>query len=350
MDAIRFSDGGHPRWREGDAVNLRYLEEFLSVANTLSFSKSAKELHVAQSTLSRRIQALERETGMSLFERTAFGVSLTPSGKSFYKKALRIQKSLADLVEETNKEMAPEKTVVRICGATILPSVSRFISTMSMLASSKAAPISFKYRKPHSFSDETPPTFSLDLLRKGEIDFAIEPMGRGSRHLDDFESMLAYREHLNFVTSVAHPLVDRKGLRLADLTGYKNTYLELFPKTSERYGADPGCVGWKPSLIEHAMISDVLEISSYLANLAEGEIVQFHTSMEALLPLDSRSLGITTLLDVNEEESLSEIYLMWRKDADPELVEAVTSLACEIAERARRPEDDPSLPIWAERF
>lgn len=330
-------------------MNLSYLDEFISVANTLSFNKSAKELHVSQSTLSRHMKALERELGAELFERSAFGVSLTSTGKSFYKKALRIEKSLADLVE-SSKEKPQERTTVRVCGATILPSVSRFFSVMSMLASKKSAPVSFKYRKPHSFSDEIPPTFSLDLLEKGDIDFAIEPMGTGSRHLERFGNMEIYREHLNFVVSANHPLARRKALKLEDLSGYRNTFLELFPKTSERYGADPDYIGWNPSSIEHVMISDVLEIAGYLATLDNDEIVQFQSSMETLLPLDSKGLGITLLLDVAENASTSGIYLLWRKDADSKLVETITSLAREIIECARTPEVDGSAPIWAEQF
>ena len=46
---------------------------FGAVAETGSFSQAAKKLMVNQSTVSRRIQALEQAHGVRLFERTQTG-------------------------------------------------------------------------------------------------------------------------------------------------------------------------------------------------------------------------------------------------------------------------------------
>jgi len=44
---------------ETNAVELKWLEDFISLARTRNFSRSAEERHVTQSAFSRRIQALE---------------------------------------------------------------------------------------------------------------------------------------------------------------------------------------------------------------------------------------------------------------------------------------------------
>lgn len=66
-------------------MELRQLRYFRAVAELLSFSRAAEQLHVAQSALSRQIQALESTVGARLLERDRAHVALTVAGKSFYR-------------------------------------------------------------------------------------------------------------------------------------------------------------------------------------------------------------------------------------------------------------------------
>ena len=50
-------------------MNIDYLRTFLTLAENGSFSETAKEHIVVQSTVSSRIQELEKELGQSLFIR-----------------------------------------------------------------------------------------------------------------------------------------------------------------------------------------------------------------------------------------------------------------------------------------
>jgi DNA-binding transcriptional LysR family regulator len=62
---------------------------FLSVANTGSYSASARDLGVNHSTISRRIQNLETQHGVKLFERTHSGYQLTEAGDSIFEIVMR---------------------------------------------------------------------------------------------------------------------------------------------------------------------------------------------------------------------------------------------------------------------
>ncbi len=62
-------------------MDLRNLELFLHLADSLHFGKSADAMAVSPSTLSRAIQRLEQETGCILFERDNRSVRLTPAGE-----------------------------------------------------------------------------------------------------------------------------------------------------------------------------------------------------------------------------------------------------------------------------
>ena len=64
-------------------AELKDLHSFVAVADTGTLSQAARDVHVAQPALSRRIRALERELGVELLTRHAKGVTLTPAGAAF---------------------------------------------------------------------------------------------------------------------------------------------------------------------------------------------------------------------------------------------------------------------------
>jgi LysR family positive regulator for ilvC len=64
-------------------MEIRALSVFLSVADTLNFSRSSELLHMSVSAVSRTIQRLESELGQPLLERDNRSVRLTGAGREF---------------------------------------------------------------------------------------------------------------------------------------------------------------------------------------------------------------------------------------------------------------------------
>lgn len=62
-------------------MNFRQLESLVWVAKLQSFAAAAEKLHTTQPTISIRIQELEKELGVPLFDRSQRSVSLTPRGR-----------------------------------------------------------------------------------------------------------------------------------------------------------------------------------------------------------------------------------------------------------------------------
>ncbi|MCB1706358.1 MAG: HTH-type transcriptional activator IlvY [Halioglobus sp.] len=64
-------------------MEIRALSVFLSVADTLNFSRSGELLHMSVSAVSRTVQRLEEELGQPLLERDNRRVRLTRAGREF---------------------------------------------------------------------------------------------------------------------------------------------------------------------------------------------------------------------------------------------------------------------------
>jgi DNA-binding transcriptional LysR family regulator len=75
-------------------METKWLEDFVSLAETRSFSRSAQLRHVTQPAFSRRIQALEAWAGLDLVDRSSYPTRLTPAGETFHSQALEILCSL----------------------------------------------------------------------------------------------------------------------------------------------------------------------------------------------------------------------------------------------------------------
>ena len=77
-------------------METKWLEDFISLAETRSFSRSAELRHVTQPAFSRRIQSLEAWLGADLIDRTSYPTSLTPSGEVFYEQALEMLEQVSN--------------------------------------------------------------------------------------------------------------------------------------------------------------------------------------------------------------------------------------------------------------
>jgi LysR family transcriptional regulator, hypochlorite-specific transcription factor HypT len=82
-------------------MELIWLEDYLALAETLSFSRAAEARHVTQPAFSRRIRALEDWVGAPLFTRTTHRVTLTPAGEHFHTQAEMLARGLHQLRRET---------------------------------------------------------------------------------------------------------------------------------------------------------------------------------------------------------------------------------------------------------
>jgi LysR family transcriptional regulator, hypochlorite-specific transcription factor HypT len=88
-------------------MELKWLEDFLSLAATRSFSRSAHERNITQSALSRRIRQLENWLCVPLFDRSTYPVRITAEGKAFLPKA----EEMIALLQSARRELRHQHAV-----------------------------------------------------------------------------------------------------------------------------------------------------------------------------------------------------------------------------------------------
>lgn len=79
------------------------LKSFVTVAQTLSFSKAAKISYISQPAISHHIECLERQFDVKLFERSTKGVQLTEAGKEFLPYALSMLESMQKVEQQLKR-------------------------------------------------------------------------------------------------------------------------------------------------------------------------------------------------------------------------------------------------------
>ena len=78
-------------------MNLLHMKYAVEIAKTNSLNKAAETLYVGQSALSRAIKELESSLGVTLFERSSKGMTLTPDGQLFIHYAKSVLKQVDNI-------------------------------------------------------------------------------------------------------------------------------------------------------------------------------------------------------------------------------------------------------------
>jgi DNA-binding transcriptional LysR family regulator len=198
-------------------MNIEQLKAILEVAACGSISRAAERLYMNQSNLSRLVMNLEDEFGLTIFQRTAAGVTPTQEGAEFLKKASVLAAS-ADEFERSFKAQDADKLVFRIS----LPRVSyltyAFSRTVAEMQGARRLRICYR----ETNNQETIDSVASQGYDMGVIRFPIEFESDYKKLLVDrqiqFQEILTFR--FVVVMSAEHPLAGRREVSLADLRPY----------------------------------------------------------------------------------------------------------------------------------
>jgi DNA-binding transcriptional LysR family regulator len=187
-------------------MQVRHLKTFLTVATTLNVTQSARRLHLAQSSVSEQIRALENELRAPLFERSARKLVLTDAGKRFYEYA----REMLALSEEARA--AVSQTANAATGRLS-------IGALETLCSERLVPVLSSYRaRCPQVQVSLRPANTAQLrndVKEGLLDVCF---AFGTPPADsDLLSEQVSEEEVIVVASSGHPLATRRRVTKADL-------------------------------------------------------------------------------------------------------------------------------------
>ncbi|MFD4653921.1 LysR substrate-binding domain-containing protein [Streptomyces sp. NPDC058441] len=109
--------------------DLRLVRYFTIVAEHGNFRRAAAELRLAQPSLSRQIQSLEKRLGVCLLDRTTRGCHLTAAGQAFLPQAEALLCSAELAARTTRAAAAPGAVTIGYVGGLIITTAVRELRT-----------------------------------------------------------------------------------------------------------------------------------------------------------------------------------------------------------------------------
>jgi DNA-binding transcriptional LysR family regulator len=278
-------------------MELRHLRYFVAVGEEQHYGRASRRLRVAQPALSRQIQDLEEEVGFKLFERLPRGVKLSAAGEAFLKDARRILQEASEAVVRAARVARGQSGTLRLgfpenasWGGVVPDSIRRF---------REQQPDAVLQLQPAASLEQ------LEAIQSGRLDAGfVNFMPKTDPELDHIDVAL---QHVELAVPKTHPLVERKKVRLRDLTDEAFVW---FPRWSS------------PAFYDQMMAA------CFRGGLESPRIVQEGLNEATILSLVSTGLGVgwvlgtarlrrpeaITIVPVVDLDVHLSLALAWRRD------------------------------------
>jgi len=317
-------------------VQIGQLRCFLAVAEQRHFTRAARELGLAQPSVSAQVKRLESELSNELFHRMKGNVTLTPAGETLLPFARRI---LAE-VDAASSEL--RNTGSRVHGRLA-------IGATPSLAATLVPPVLARFHAAYPDVDlALREAGSVDLvtaLEEGALDVALVILP--VRH-DALETQPLLREELVVALTRSHPLAKRRTISVADL---RDVPLVMFREGYDlRNATEAACraAGFTPTFaVEGGEMDGVLRLTAaglgaaIVPSLVIGPHGPLHSVRIAQSAL-TRTIGLAHRRDRRLSRAAQELVetvrtlvrdRTWLKTSPPGLVVLRTSAPGSAAPR-----------------
>lgn len=198
----------------GGAMYNHQLDTFVKVAELGSFSKAAADLYISPTAVIKQMNILESALGVTLFNRTHRGLTLTRAGESLLTDARHIIQYCNEASERVRTADAASKSIIRVGSSPMTPSA--FLVELWPKVQNRCPGATIKLVT----FENTPENARRILANLGEdIDLvagAFDDAFLKSRRCD---GLLLERLPLRIAVPTSHPLASRASLTLQDLEG-----------------------------------------------------------------------------------------------------------------------------------
>lgn len=284
-------------------MNLATLELFCEGARVKSFAKAAKLLNLSQSSVSAKMQAVEDFYGVSLFNRSHSGVTLTEFGEVVYRYARQILKLHEEMAREIDSLSESENQKLAI-GASL--SVGNQALPCTIWAFTEKHPkveVVLRIKNAETI---------VSMVRDEEIHLGIleERAGEG---MADLVTKQVLNDELLVITANRKPWTERSSISLEEL--------KSFPVIIREKGSGIRCIFEKLlessnlSLGDFKVVAEMESIDAIKSAVAAGMGLSLCSRIAArreirdgslhALKIGAKPISINYLLAYKSEEKLS---------------------------------------------
>jgi DNA-binding transcriptional LysR family regulator len=273
-------------------MRLEQLQAFLCVAETGSFQQAAGQCGVTQSTISRQVQGLEAELGLSLFHRMAHA-KLTLGGERLLPHARKICQTWQNATQELGDLLAgkqPELCVAAIhsvCASYLPPVLQKFCRDYPEV----------QLRVTALGSDR-----ALKVLKDGLVDVAIVMNNRYFTQAPEMLVEVLYNEPIEVLMAAGHPLTEYERVPWQELICYPQVVFKDGYGMQRMVQEQFGRMG--------AKLQAVLELNTldaFRGVVRQGELIALLPSSALVEARTDRTLAIRSIENLRANSKVSEI-------------------------------------------
>lgn len=181
-----------------EQMNLKQLEAFVKVAETKSFSATARQLYLTQPTVSAHIASLEKELNACLLVRNTKGAVLSEAGKELYAYAEQMLELEQKIRERFGLTGENRGSVLRIAASTV---PSQYLLPGIMAAFCEAYP----GERLKVLESDSAGVIEMILAHKADVGFTGTVLEKGNCTYIPF-----YQDELVVITPVSERFIKRK--------------------------------------------------------------------------------------------------------------------------------------------
>ena len=279
----------------GIAMDITILREFVSLAETLNFSTTAKNLFIT----SRHITTLENELGCALFDRTSRRVSLTSEGGVFYEDAKHIVGSTDAAISRIADMRARAKAPLRV--GYLYDATSGVVVSLLSWLKENAPDI-----RPEFTCLEY--CYLMRALMERDIDLALT-MDIDSEARAVYDSFELYRDCYYLGVSLDSPLASRASVSIDEIRALDNL---IFPD-------------------KNVVLASYTQFRSIIGDESDLNIVSYYRDLRTLLLQIKYGDGVALvaghhnlcrdsemrLIPISDSEICFPVSAMWYKNVAP---------------------------------
>lgn len=240
-------------------MRIKQLEYLIKIAETGSITQAAKELYISQPSLSNAMKELEKEMGISLFQRSSKGVRLTSEGEEFLSYARQIDEQIG-LMEQRYIHKERPKQIFSIASQHYAFVVDAFVRLLKKLDQTDYQATLKELRTYEVIEDVSTLKSELGVIYLSKYNRQVIQGVLKEQNLS-FTSLHLAHPHVFIYKE--HPLADKHLVELEDLNPY--------PKLSYEQGQHNSFYYWEEVLADHmSQKSIIVSDRATLFNLVIG--------------------------------------------------------------------------------